>query len=1065
MKPPTMTFGAWNVRTLIDRDGNACPERKTAIVARELHRYNVDVAALSETHLADEGELVEAGGGYTFFWKGTPSSEPRRSGVGFAIKNQLSKRLHECPVHISDRVTTLRLHLDSDNYLNVISVYAPTLDKSDDIKDKFYEELSQCLNNINSKEQILLLGDFNARVGRDYEAWPGVLGRHGIGNMNSNGQLLLSLCAQYDLAISNTMFRLAAKHKTTWQHPRSKHWHLIDYAIIRQRDISQVHVTRVMRGAHCWTDHRLIVTKIRLRLRRPRRSIEKKPACLNVDRLKYCEARKEYAEALSRKLLPANEVDDVSAAWKGLSSDIMETASTTLGTKDRRSEDWFDDNNEALRAAFDKHRELLRQHSRRGGSIAAVKESDQELRKLSRQIKDKWWQDKACRMQWLADTKQLGEFYCEVRKLIGNSYRAKVPLRSFDGSHLLTSREEVLKRWAEHFNTLLNVDRSADLQNITLMPQLPLFIELDEPLTLGEVVSAIRQQKNKRAVGIDRIPSELLKYGGKDLHMSVWKLFVRMWEEERVPDDFKLSRISAIYKNRGDRSDCNSYRGISLLSAPGKVFARVLLNRLRDLSESILPETQFGFRPNRGTCEAIFSVRQLQEKSREQGRQLYLCFVDLEKAFDSVPREALWMVLGKLGCTEKFVRLLRLLHDNMQCCVSVNGEQSDFFPVTCGVKQGCVLAPTLFALYFAVAVKEVLQTVSEGVRIRFRTDGSLFNLARLKVRTKVSYALITEIMYADDLCFLAESPVGLQQLMSAFHQACCKFGLKISVKKTEVMSLDIHGRETLTIKLGEDVLKQVDKFRYLGSTITAKCDLDAEINSRISAAAAAFGKLCSKVFCSHDLKLATKISVYMAIVLPNLLYSSETWCVYRRHIRTLDRFHLKCLRTIMKIRWSDRLRNTEVLRRAKVGGIEAYLMRRQLRWCGHVSRMAEERVAKRIFYSELEEGKRKHGGQLLRYKDVLKRHMKRCNIEPSRWESLAAQRPEWREIVRKGIREFEEQRLADLDAKRDELKARPLAAIHYNYESGKLTCPLCAREFAAKIGYISHLRAHQRQAL
>ncbi|XP_048485578.1 uncharacterized protein LOC105392632 [Plutella xylostella] len=951
MKPPIMIFGAWNVRTLLDRDGNACPERKTAVVARELHRYNVDVAALSETHLADEGELVEGGGGYTFFWKGTAASEPRRSGVGFAVKNCIAKRLEEYPVHISDRVTTLRLKLDRNNYLNVISVYAPTLDKSDDVKDKFYEELSQCLDSINAREQVLLLGDFNARVGRDYEAWPGVLGRHGVGNMNSNGQLLLSLCAQHELAISNTMFRLAAKYKTTWMHPRSKHWHLIDYAMVRQRDISQVEVTRVMRGAHCWSDHRLIVTKLRLRLHRPRRSTVKKPASLNVVRLKDREVRERFADTLSERLSLDIKAGDVGAAWGTLSTHLIEAASAALGMTSRRNEDWFDENDGVLRAAFDKHRELLRQHSRKGTTATEIKNSDLELRKLSRQLKDKWWRDKACHMQWLADTNQLGEFYCEVRKLIGTSCRAKVPLRSLDGAHLLTGKEDVLKRWAEHFDTLLNVDRSADIRNIGLLPQLPLATELDEPLSRDEIVTAIRQQQNKRAVGSDLIPGELLKYGGEELHDLISELFVRMWEEERVPDDFKVSRIIALYKNKGDRSDCNSYRGISLLSAPGKAFARVLLNRLKQLSEKILPETQFGFRPDRGTCEAMFSVRQLQEKSREQGRQLYLCFVDLEKAFDSVPREALWIVLKKLGCTEKFVRLLRLLHDDMQCCVAVDGEQSNFFPVTCGVKQGCVLAPTLFALYFAVVVKEVLQTVSEGVRIRFRT-GNLFNLVRLKARTKVSHALITEIMYADDLCFLAESPDGLQQLMSSFHQACCKFGLKISVKKTEVMTLDTHGHETLSIKLGEDELKQVHKFRYLGSTLTSKCDLDAEINNRISAAAAAFGKLRSKVFCSHDLKLATKISMYMAIVLPNLLYSSETWCLYRNHIRTLDRFHLKCLRSIIKIRWSNRVRNTEVLRRANVGGIEAYLMRRQLRWCGHVSRMAEERVAKRIFYSE-----------------------------------------------------------------------------------------------------------------
>ncbi|KAL0809101.1 hypothetical protein ABMA28_012726 [Loxostege sticticalis] len=190
----------------------------------------------------------------------------------------------------------------------------------------------------------------------------------------------------------------------------------------------------------------------------------------------------------------------------------------------------------------------------------------------------------------------------------------------------------------------------------------------------------------------------------------------------------------------------------------------------------------------------------------------------------------------------------------------------------------------------------------------------------------------------------------------------------------------------------------------------------------------------------------------MAVVLPNILYSAETWTVYRRHIRMLDRFHLKCLRKILHIRWSDRVLNTE-----------SYLMRRQLRWCGHVTRMTEERAAKRIFYSELEEGKRKHGGQLLRYKDVLKRHMKQCDINPSLWEQQAARRPEWRALVNSSVKGFENRRLLELDARRDELKARPPAAISYNYVNGVLSCPQCVRFFTNKIGYISHMRAHQRQ--
>lgn len=1062
---PKMVFGAWNVRTLLDNDGNLCPERKTAVVARELGRYNIDVAALSETRLADEGELVELRGGYTFYWKGGSQSDPRRAGVGFAIKTSIAKKLPEFPVFISDRIITLRLHLNNNNFLNIISVYAPTMGNEDSIKERFYEELCQCISKIRPSEQILLLGDFNARVGQDHESWPNVLGKHGVGSMNSNGRMLLTLCAQFDLTITNTMFRLPDKYKTTWMHPRSKHWHLIDYAITRRRDISQVCITRVMRGANCWTDHRLVVSKLKLRLRLPRRSCKSKPTSFDLDRLNSIAIRESFQFKLNESLKTFNANDgELVANWQYLSSSLLHVANEVLGPKKRQNEDWFDQNDKILMMALNKHRDLLRRNSNDHQLRACeIKKSGLELRKLTRELKDKWWLQKAERIQWLSDTNQLGAFYEEVHKLTGTYRRNYVPLKTRDGAAKLTAKKDVLNRWAEHFETLLNVDRVADLDHINSIPSLQIHEALDEPPTLAEVVKAIAEQKNKKAAGVDNISGELLKYGGEQLHTYIWQIFERIWSEERVPPDFSVSCIKTLYKNKGDRSDCDSYRGISLLSVPGKVFARVLLNRLIPVSEKLLPETQFGFRPGRGTCEAIFSIRQLQEKSREQGRPLYLCFVDLEKAFDCVPREALWTILKKIGCPEKFVRMIRLLHDEMSCCVTVDGEQSSFFSVSCGVKQGCVLAPTLFALYFAVAVGEALEHSSNGIGIRFRSDGGIFNLSRLKANTKVSHAIITEILYADDLCFVSDSPYGLQTLISDLQTACCRFGLKISVAKTEVMAMDWNGADNSTeLFLGEMRLRQVEKFKYLGSNITATCDLESEINHRIALAAAAFGKLRLKVFRSHDLRLSTKISVYLAIVLPNLLYSSETWVLYRHQIRTLDRFHIKCLRDILNIKWADRVRNTDVLRRANVLGVECYLMRRQLRWCGHISRMSEARVAKRIFFSELQNGKRKQGGQFLRYKDVQKRHMNRCNIDPSHWEDQASRRPEWRRFVNDKVTDYEIQRRSDLDAKRDALKAKPPTVIFYHYVEGVLTCCRCSRTFSNKIGYCSHLRAHER---
>ncbi|CAG4983475.1 unnamed protein product [Colias eurytheme] len=566
-----MTFGAWNVRTLLDSDVNLCPERKTAVVARELSRYKVDIAALSETHLADEGELVEQGGGYKFFWKGTPSTEPRRSGVGFAIKTHIAKRLEEYPVYISDRIISLRLHLNNNNFLNIICVYAPTLDKDEETKGKFYDELAQTLAKIRLREKVLLMGDFNARVGCDHEAWPKVLGKHGIGNMNSNGQLLLSLCTQFNLAITNTHFQLPNKYKTTWMHPRSRHWHLIDYTIVRQVDMSQVLITRVMRGANCWSDHRLIITKLRLRMRYPRRSGRVKPKGINVDKLWDPDVRQQYVNILKDDIQSEDD-GDLLSSWTKFSSRLITTAERALGLIKRRNEDWFDENDAILSEAFCRHRTLLRQfdHNRHRNNhlLEKIKKSGSDLRKLTRDTKDNWWCRKAEYLQWLSSTHQLGEFYAELKKLIGKTPRSSVPLRSQDGTQLLVAKEEILRRWAQYFNELLNTDRALNLQYINSLPSLPQVHKLDEPPTLQEVTRAISGQSNKKAVGVDNIPGELIKYGGEETHTAMWKLFVRMWDEELLPPDFKVSRICTLYKNKGSRSDCNSYRGVSLLSVP-----------------------------------------------------------------------------------------------------------------------------------------------------------------------------------------------------------------------------------------------------------------------------------------------------------------------------------------------------------------------------------------------------------------------------------------------------------------------------------------------------------------
>nr|VZI29615.1 unnamed protein product [Spirometra erinaceieuropaei] len=163
---------------------------------------------------------------------------------------------------------------------------------------------------------------------------------------------------------------------------------------------------------------------------------------------------------------------------------------------------------------------------------------------------------------------------------------------------------------------------------------------LDLPPSLQEAIRVVQQLSNGKAPGSDAIPAEVYNHGDPQLLDHLAALCPEMRRQGEVPQDFKDATIVHLYKRKGNRQVCDSYRSISLLNISGKIFARILLNRLNNhLEPGLLPESQCGFRRYRGTTDTIFAARQLQEKCQEMRAHLYSTFVDLTKAFDTVNRE------------------------------------------------------------------------------------------------------------------------------------------------------------------------------------------------------------------------------------------------------------------------------------------------------------------------------------------------------------------------------------------------------------------------------------------
>ena len=284
--------------------------------------------------------------------------------------------------------------------------------------------------------------------------------------------------------------------------------------------------------------------------------------------------------------------------------------------------------------------------------------------------------------------------------------------------------------------------------------------------------------------------------------------------------------------------------------------------------------------------------------------------------------------------------------------------------------------------------------------------------------TKISYQTIRDLLFADDCVLLAHTLEEIQTIVSRFAAAAKTFGLTISIKKTELLFQPLPGSISNTIPtvfVDDKPLKTVSAFTYLGSTVTKDVKLDMEIESRIRKASSAFGKLYNRLWNCHDVTIRTKIDIYRAVVLTSLLYGAESWTPYRKHINLLNSFHMRCLKQICNVKWDDKIKNSRVLSLCNISGIEAFLIRIQMRWCGHVYRMNDDRIPKQIFFGQLRNSKQRVSRPLLRYKDKFQDNLKRLSIGICDWEGIADKRDEWRSTCFNKLLNFEENRVQHHD--------------------------------------------------
>uniref|UniRef100_A0A8C5HIH4 Reverse transcriptase domain-containing protein n=1 Tax=Gouania willdenowi TaxID=441366 RepID=A0A8C5HIH4_GOUWI len=533
-------------------------------------------------------------------------------------------------------------------------------------------------------------------------------------------------------------------------------------------------------------------------------------------------------------------------------------------------------------------------------------------------------------------------FWTTIRRLRRGKQCTVNTIYGADGA-LLTSTRDVVDRWGEYFEDLLNPTDTPSNQEAG--PRDP---RVGSPISGAEVAEVVKKLLGGRAPGVDEIRPEFLK--ALDVVGLSWltRLCNIAWTSGAVPLDWQTGVVVPLFK-KGDRRVCSNYRGITLLSLPGKVYSGVLERRVRRIVEPRIQEEQCGFRPGRGTVDQLYTLSRVLEGSWEFAQPVHMCFVDLEKAFDRVPRGFLWGVLREYGVSNLLIGAVRSLYDRSQSLVRIAGSKSKSFPVRVGLRQGCPLSPILFITFM-----DRISRRSQGVEgVRF---GGLS---------------IASLLFADDVVLLAPTYRDLQLSLDRFAAECEVAGMRISTSKSESMALNRKKVECL-LRVGDEVLPQVEEFKYLGVLFTSEGRMEREIDRRIGAASAVMRSLHQSVIVKRELSQKAKLSIYRSVYVPTLTYGHDLWVMTERTRSRVQAAEMSFLRRVAGLSLRDRVRSSVIREGLKVESLHLRIEKSQMRWLGHIIRMPPERLPSEAFRAR-PSGRRPRGRPRTRWRDCVSR--------------------------------------------------------------------------------------------
>ena len=585
------------------------------------------------------------------------------------------------------------------------------------------------------------------------------------------------------------------------------------------------------------------------------------------------------------------------------------------------------------------------------------------IKKKCNNAKESWLVDK-CKEIEIFRRCDPSRMYQNIEEIVGRKMVSSSGCLKDKHGNIIMERDKILERWAEYIQELFFDERKdPDVMNGNFA---------GPPILKDEVRAATKKMKNGKATGPDGISVELIEALGDFGLVELTELLNKIYDTGHIPSDMLKSVFIALPKKAG-ATDCELHRTISLMSHVTKILLRIIMMRVRNKIKPEIAEEQCGFVEGKGTSNAILKLRTLIERSLEVNKDVCLCFIDYTKAFDRVRHDELVRQLTQLKVDGKDLRIIKNMYWEQRACMKVSNDFSSFEKIQRGVRQGCVLSPDLFSLYS----ENILRLLEDFPGIKF--GGKMIN----------------NLKYADDTVLIAENEKDLQILLDIVVKESHKKGLELNCKKTEVMVVSRKAdTPTCNIFINGSPLKQCKSFKYLGSLISSDGRNDKEISSRIGQAKMCFQKVKS-ILSNTQLSIDTRKRTLQCYIEPILMYGCEAWTINKQIQKKLEAVEMWFLRRMLRIPWTAKKTNQEVLKEAVTErSLLNRIRKRQATFFGHV--MRRERMEYDITTGMLE-GNRSRGRPREKMLDGLTSWLKVEKVT----DMLRAtkDRDVWREII------------------------------------------------------------------